>query len=249
MFTFDQLFSTSYDEVQSARKRENLANEMPEGFSDLNDLDNACLKLIEDGKLVIIDSESIRANMALIKNPELTRAEFQKLALELIDELVEGAKKTIASDCEVKIAISVRGGMPFYPITVKHFAGAEYGFSAQQRDETTLQAESQESKLGSFADKTAIAVDFMLATGGSLVQMIDLLAERGAHEITAVTAFSAPQGIIKTASNQNVRKIISLPLEAGLNYIDENHHGYIVGGHIPNTMLGDFGDRFHGTVG
>ena len=143
MFTFDQLFSTSYDEVQSARKRENLANEMPEGFSDLNDLDNACLKLIEDGKLVIIDSKLIRANMALIKNPELTRAEFQKLALELIDELVEGAKKTIASDGEVKIAISVRGGMPFYPITVKHFAGAEYGFSAQQRDETTLQAEAK----------------------------------------------------------------------------------------------------------
>ena len=247
--TFDQLFSTSYEEVKSARSHENLANDMPVGYGSLEVLDQACLDLANSGKLVIVDNPEARKLMSDIKNPDLTRAEFQNIAISLIGQLMTRASELLENEIlPVGLAISVRGGMPFYASALQAFPGAMHGFSEQRRDETTLQPTSHSGKLINYSGMHTLAVDFMLATGGSLVDLLKLAKENGADKITSVTAFSSPQGIIKASQFEGLKTLISLPLEAGLNYIDEEHHGFIVGGHTPNTMLGDFGDRFHGNT-
>lgn len=246
--TFDQLFSTTYELVQTARSRENLANELPEGYDNLKDLDQACLDLVNSGKLIIVDSPEIRQLMGDIKSQVLSQAEFQTMAMQLIDSLMSKASEILTTENSVGLAISVRGGMPFYASALQHFAGAKHGFSEQRRDEITLLPTSHGEKLINYSNMHTLAVDFMLATGGSLVDLLRLSKEHGASDITTVTAFSSPQGIIKASQFDGLKTLISLPLEAGLNYIDDEHHGFIVGGHTPNTMLGDFGDRFHGST-
>lgn len=245
--SYDQLFSTSYEQVLEARERENLANDMPEGYEDLGSLDEKCLDLAREGRLVIVDNPEIRQLMADIKNPDISRAEFQSMSMRLIGHLMTKASSILEEEeLPVSLAVSVRGGLPFYASALQHFPGIEHGFSPQSRDETTSLPTSDTGKLSNYSDRHTLVVDFMLATGGSLVDLVNLAVANGASELTTVTAFSTPQGIVRASKIEGIKTIISLPLEAGLNFIDEDHHSFIVGGHVPNTMLGDFGDRFHG---
>lgn len=245
--SYDQLFSTSYEQIQAARERENLANDMPVGYTTLEELDQECLELANQGRLVIVDNPEIRQLMADIKNPDISRAEFQSMSMRLIGHLMTNASSNLKEEeLPISLAVSVRGGLPIYASALQHFPGIEHGFSEQRRDETTLLPTSHSGKLSNYSDRHTLVVDFMLATGGSLVHLVDLAVANGASELTTVTAFSTPQGIVRASKFEGIKTMISLPLEAGLNYLDKEHHGFIVGGHSPNSMLGDFGDRFHG---
>jgi uracil phosphoribosyltransferase len=77
----------------------------------------------------------------------------------------------------------------------------------------------------------------MVATGGSMVHAIKLLAVRGATDITAICTLAAPEGLIALAES-------GLPVRVVTASIDErlNESGYIVPG------LGDAGDRQFGAV-
>jgi uracil phosphoribosyltransferase len=247
--SYERLFSTSPVDVARARQNEFLDNYLPEGYTSLAEVDNACLSFLATRKLVILDNDSVRKNMGEIKDPSISRGEFQRISMNLINLLtLEAAKITHAHGENRKAAISVRGGTPFEGAAIRFMPGIQYGFSEQARDETTLKATSTADKLGMFTGLHCVAMDFMLATGGSLKDMTQKAIDREANGVTVVAGFSSPQGIVQMAQIDEVERVISLPLEAGLNYIDEEHHGYIVGGHTPFSMLGDFGDRFCGNT-
>ena len=86
-------------------------------------------------------------------------------------------------------------------------------------------------------EKIIIAVDPMLATGGSASAALDLLKNHGARKIFFLNIISAPQGIKKIAENHSDVEIYTAAIDEGLN---ENF--YIVPG------LGDAGDRIFSTT-
>ena len=82
-------------------------------------------------------------------------------------------------------------------------------------------------------------IDPMLATGGTLIDSINFVFERGATDVTAVCLIGSPEGL--AAVEQHVHgKQVKLVLGA----LDErlNERGYIVPG------LGDAGDRLYGAA-
>jgi uracil phosphoribosyltransferase len=81
----------------------------------------------------------------------------------------------------------------------------------------------------------------MLATGGTLIAAIKVLAERGASDITAICLLAAPEGLAKV---EEAVKDFQVPVTVVTAAVDShlNDHGYIVPG------LGDAGDRLYGVV-
>jgi uracil phosphoribosyltransferase len=84
--------------------------------------------------------------------------------------------------------------------------------------------------------RTAIVLDPMLATGGSMNACVALLKARGATDIRALVLVAAPEGIAAlTAAHPDVR-CWTASIDSHLN-----ESGYIIPG------LGDAGDRIFGT--
>lgn len=224
-----------------ARASQKLDYKLPEGFVDFQNLDGELNRQLESGRLVLVDSISIRSSMESVKNPNLGIKDFRNLANIVISQLAQEAAKLPIENR--KIAISVRAGLAFLHHSMKFMPDAEVGFSTQTRDEETAACSSFGGKLGSFVGKHAVVFDPMLATGGSMIDLIDEVVENGATGVTTVNAFTAPQGLVAVSQHPSVRRMITTPLEAGLN-----ENAYIVGAHTPHSMLGDFGDRYFGNV-
>ena len=114
---------------------------------------------------------------------------------------------------------------------------AKVGHIGLYRDEETLQPVEYFCKLPQdIAERDVIVVDPMLATGGSSIDALTMLKEKGAKHLRLMCLVGAPEGI---EAVQKAHPDVDIYLAA----IDEklNEHGYIVPG------LGDAGDRLFGT--
>ncbi len=108
-----------------------------------------------------------------------------------------------------------------------------------QRDEATAEPRLFYSKLPSLAGKQVILLDPMLATGGSAQSAVDVLIKAGAEEskIMFISVLGCPEGVAKLEAAFPSMKIFAGKVDSGLTA-----RKYIWPG------LGDFGDRFFGTV-
>ena len=86
------------------------------------------------------------------------------------------------------------------------------------------------------AERDAIILDPMLATGHSSCAAIAVVKEAGAQSVTLVCIVAAPAGIEEVHRLHPDVHIVCAAVDRGLN-----EHGYIVPG------LGDAGDRLYGT--
>jgi uracil phosphoribosyltransferase len=115
---------------------------------------------------------------------------------------------------------------------------AEVGFLGIKRNEETLEPFTYAERLpDDLTGKQVFIIDPMLATGGTLIDSINYVFERGATDVTAVCLLGAPEGLkaVEAAvGNKNVTVVLGA-LDEKLNDI-----GYIVPG------LGDAGDRLYG---
>ena len=106
-----------------------------------------------------------------------------------------------------------------------------------QRDEETLKPVSYFEKfVDSMAERPALIIDPMLATGGSMVATIDLLKAKGCSNIKALVLVAAPEGVKAVNDAHPDVTIYTAALDSHLN-----EHGYIIPG------LGDAGDKIFGT--
>ncbi|GLZ48542.1 uracil phosphoribosyltransferase [Actinomycetospora sp. NBRC 106375] len=132
----------------------------------------------------------------------------------------------------------LRAGLGMAEAAHAQVPGAVMGFVGVARDEQTLQPTPYMASLpGSLAGRPVFVLDPMLATGGSMAYTIDLLADRGADDVTAICLLAAPEGVAHLAATHPDVPVYTAALDERLN-----EHGYIVPG------LGDAGDRQFGAM-
>ena len=132
----------------------------------------------------------------------------------------------------------LRAGLGMLEGMVKMAPSAEVGFLGMARNEETLDIVTYAERLpNDLTGRHVIVLDPMLATGGTLVEAIRFLYERGAEKVTCVCLLAAPEGIERLEKG-----IEDLEVDLYLAAIDEklNEKSYIVPG------LGDAGDRLYG---
>ena len=137
---------------------------------------------------------------------------------------------------EVVLVPVLRAGLGMLDSILQLIPHARVGFIGLKREETTLRATSYHKSLPpDLAPFEVILIDPMLATGGSAVAAMDLLAELGAKHVRLVNLVAAPEGIRRVRSHYPNLPIFTAAVDRKLN-----EKGYILPG------LGDAGDRLFG---
>ena len=135
----------------------------------------------------------------------------------------------------------LRAGLGMLDGMIRMIPKAEIGFLGMVRNEETLKATTYADRLPhDLKGRQVYVLDPMLATGGTLVDAIELLLDRGATDVTALCLIAAPEGLKRLQDAFGNRLDVAV-MCAGL---DEklNEKGYIVPG------LGDAGDRLYGSA-
>ena len=132
----------------------------------------------------------------------------------------------------------LRAGLGMLEGMTKLLPTAEVGFLGLKRNEETLEPITYAERLPQdLRGRQVYIVDPMLATGGTLIDSIGYVFDRGADEVTCVCLLGAPEGLAnveKAIGDKNVTIVLGA-LDSHLN-----EKGYIVPG------LGDAGDRLYG---
>jgi uracil phosphoribosyltransferase len=142
------------------------------------------------------------------------------------------------SDPQPIIIPVLRAGLGMLEGMMKLLPTAEVGFLGIKRNEETLEPFTYAERLpDDLTGRQVFIIDPMLATGGTLIDSINYVFERGATDVTAVCLLGAPEGlkaVEQAVGNKNVTVVLGA-LDEKLNDV-----GYIVPG------LGDAGDRLYG---
>ncbi|GAB3942078.1 uracil phosphoribosyltransferase [Corynebacterium tapiri] len=130
----------------------------------------------------------------------------------------------------------IRAGLGMVDPALSMIPDAQVGFIGLARDEETHEPVPYlEALPEDLTGQPVFVVDPMLATGGSLLHAVRLLAERGATDITAICVVSAQPGVDALADSGLPVRLVTATVDPELN-----DNAYIVPG------LGDAGDRLYG---
>ncbi|MCU4414721.1 uracil phosphoribosyltransferase [Acinetobacter sp. WU_MDCI_Axc73] len=198
----------------------------------------------------------IRHKLGLLRRSDISTKNFRELAqevtmlltyeatkdLQLVDHDVDGwaGKVTTQRIAGKKITIVpiLRAGIGMLEGVLNLIPSAKVSVLGLERDEETLQARTYYKKLvPDVANRIAMIIDPMLATGSSLVAAIDVLKASGCKDIRVMILVAAPEGIKKVQELHPEVEIYTASIDDGLNA-----QGYIVPG------LGDAGDKIFGSV-
>jgi uracil phosphoribosyltransferase len=146
-------------------------------------------------------------------------------------------KAPMISGKKLTFAPILRAGVGFLDGMLALVPSARVSHIGLYRDPDTLEAIEYFFKAPhDLADRTAILMDPMLATGNSACAGTTLLKKRGARDIRFVCLLAAPEGIAKFQREHPDVPVWTAAIDERLN-----DHGYILPG------LGDAGDRMFGT--
>ncbi|WP_222563940.1 uracil phosphoribosyltransferase [Novilysobacter antarcticus] len=131
----------------------------------------------------------------------------------------------------------LRAGIGMLPGVLELIPAAKVSVVGMARDEETLGAVAYYEKLvGNMHDRTALILDPMLATGGTLIATVDMLKAAGATRIKGLFLVAAPEGLRAAEAAHPDLEIYTASIDDRLN-----QRGYILPG------LGDAGDKIFGT--
>lgn len=138
---------------------------------------------------------------------------------------------------KITVVPILRAGLGMLDGVLRLIPNAKISVVGLYRDEETLQPVAYFDKVVKDVDaRTALIVDPMLATGGTLIATIDLLKEKGCKHILGLFLVAAPEGIEAVVSKHPDVDIYTAAIDDRLN-----EKGYILPG------LGDAGDKIFGT--
>ncbi len=198
----------------------------------------------------------IRHKLGLLRRADISTKNFRELAQEVTMLLTYEATKDLpVVDCEIegwagnvttqriagkKITIVpiLRAGIGMLDGVLNLIPSAKVSVLGLERDEAKLEVRAYYKKLvPDVANRIAMIIDPMLATGNSLVAAIDVLKASGCKDIRVMVLVAAPEGIAKVEAAHPDIQLYTASIDDGLN-----EHGYIVPG------LGDAGDKIFGSV-
>ncbi|NBR85302.1 MAG: uracil phosphoribosyltransferase [Verrucomicrobia bacterium] len=203
--------------------------------------------------LTVITHPLIQQNLTRLRDQATQPEEFRRALGEVAALMVYEATRTFATERvtvqtplektrgvklrrEVLLVPVLRAGLGMLDPILRVIPHARVGFIGLKRNEHTLEAMTYHKSLPEdLSGFEIILMDPMLATGGSAVSALDLMAERKARRVRLVSLLAAPEGIKFVNAHYPAVPIFTAALDRKLN-----DKGYIVPG------LGDAGDRLFG---
>jgi uracil phosphoribosyltransferase len=198
----------------------------------------------------------IQHKLGLMRKKGVSSKDFRELASEVANLLTYEATRDLQTEEAVitgwdeqpiatrkikgkKITIVpiLRAGLGMLDGVLQLIPNAKISVVGLYRDEETLQPVAYFDKVvKDVSNRTALIVDPMLATGGTLIATIDLLKQKGCTRILGLFLVAAPEGIAVVQSAHPDVDIYVASVDEKLN-----KKGYILPG------LGDAGDKIFGT--
>ena len=203
--------------------------------------------------VTVIDHPLALSRLTTMRDERSSNAQFRAALKELAQMLVyEAARDLPLEDLPINTPLVpttghrllqppllvpvIRAGLGMVDAAMSMIPDAQVGFVGMARNEETHQPVPYlEALPDDLSDQTVFVIDPMLATGGSMLHTLRLIADRGARDITAICMVSAPQGVQALAESGLPVRLVTAVVDDGLN-----EDAYIVPG------MGDAGDRLYG---
>ena len=205
--------------------------------------------------VVELNHPLVEHKLAILRDEKTGTKEFRELISEIASLLCyEAMKEVKLKSVTIKTPIEemktkkleedryafvpiLRAGMGMLDGVIRMVPNAKIGHIGMYRDEETFEPVNYFFKVPKEIEKREVfLLDTMLATGGSALDAIDLLKEKGVKKINFLCIIAAPEGLKKVEKLHPDVKIYCAHIDRELN---ENK--YICPG------LGDAGDRIFGT--
>ena len=207
------------------------------------------------GKVTHVRHPLVQHKLSYLRDRQTPTVHFRKLVNELtllltyeatqdlptetveIETPLERMEAQRISGKKVAVCPVLRAGMGMLEGVLSLISSARVGFIGLYRDEETLEPVEYYVKLpDDLAQRDAIVLDPMLATGNSSAAAIASVKAAGARSVTLVCLVAAPDGIERVHREHPDVHVVCAAIDRGLD-----ERGYIVPG------LGDAGDRLYGT--
>ena len=138
---------------------------------------------------------------------------------------------------KVTVVPILRAGLGMLDGVLDMIPSAKVSVVGLSRNHETLQPENYFEKfVGELDERTALIIDPMLATAGSMIATVSLLKARGCKDIRALVLVAAPEGVKALGAAHPEVRCWTAAIDSHLNEV-----GYIIPG------LGDAGDKIFGT--
>lgn len=203
-----------------------------------------------------IDHPLVQHKIGLMREANISSKHFRELASEIGNLLTYEATRDLPTEQttvtdwnnqavpvvkikgkKITIVPILRAGLGMLDGVMQLIPNAKVSVVGLYRNEETLKPVAYFDKVVKDVEqRTALIVDPMLATGGTLIATIDLLKQKGCKKIMGLFLVAAPEGIQAVLSKHPDVDIYVAAIDRQLN-----ERGYILPG------LGDAGDKIFGT--
>ena len=193
------------------------------------------LSIMRDKTTSTTQFRQLLREIALLMGYEITR-NLPMTTREIETPICRMQAPTIAGK-KIAVVPILRAGLGMQAGVLDLIPSAKVSVVGLARNHETLQPENYfERFVGQLDERTAIIIDPMLATAGSMIATVVLLKARGCTDIRALVLVAAPEGI---AALERAHPDVRCWTAAIDSHLDEA--GYIIPG------LGDAGDKIFGT--
>lgn len=198
----------------------------------------------------------IQHKITLLRDRHTGTNEFRKIVEELgmlmgfealhdlpvenveVETPIEKCLSPVISGRKLAVVPILRAGLGLVPGILSLTPSAKVGHIGMYRDEETHEPHEYFCKLPEpISERIIVVTDPMLATGGSAVDAVDLIKQRGGKRIKFICIIAAPEGVKRFHEAHP-------DVELYIGHLDRelNRDAYICPG------LGDAGDRIFGTL-
>ncbi len=204
--------------------------------------------------LIVVEHPIVADKVRQLRDVRTSNADFLRLAGEIsrfvayeafrgtpltettVDTPVVKDAPAQRIDTEYLIVPILRAGLGMSPAIQEVLPVHRVCLVGLRRNEHTLLPDVYLDGLPDTLEGAHVVIcDPMLATGGSLDRVLDMLEEKGAEKITVLCLIAAQPGVDLVVARHRGVRIVAAALDAQLNDV-----GYITPG------LGDAGDRLFG---